>query len=87
MGEYFPGRALPPAIEAANQLDLRFQQPVKPNELIKKWPSIAQYGVGLIVGPSGSGKVCLFTGPQLMSPSFFASFSPLPSRLSDFSRF
>jgi hypothetical protein len=58
MGKYFPGRALPPSIDIRDELDLRFQQPVKPNELTKKWTKIAKYCCGLIVGPSGSGKVC-----------------------------
>jgi hypothetical protein len=56
MGRYFPGRALPPSVTGPN-LDLRFQPPGKPNGLAKKWAKIAGYRCGLIVGPSGSGKV------------------------------
>jgi hypothetical protein len=83
MGRYFPGRALPPCSEAPNQLDMRFQPPVKPNALVKKWAKIARYRVGLIVGPSGSGKVCLFiVFSSILLPHFF--FSLLPVRLQPF---
>jgi hypothetical protein len=79
MGKYFPGQALPAAIDE-NNLDLRFQRPVQPNGLAGKWEAIEQYRTGLILGPSGSGKV--WSGPfvetdsqQLISLLFFFVFS------------
>jgi hypothetical protein len=76
MGRYFPGRALPPSINDPKKLDFLFQQPAKPNELAKKWASIAVYRCGLIVGPSGSGKVCSLYFPPFRPHLFFFSSVP-----------
>jgi hypothetical protein len=56
MGQYFPGVALPAAIDE-NKIDFRFQPPGKPNGLLAKWQDISHYLIGMVLGPSGSGKV------------------------------
>jgi hypothetical protein len=58
LGKYFPGVALPPAT-ASDALDFRFHRPARPNPLTEKWKQIETFKVGLIVGPSGCGKVCM----------------------------
>jgi hypothetical protein len=62
MGHYFPktGVPLPASVAYPDVLDLRFQSPgSSESPLEQKWTQIASRKCGLIVGPSGSGKVCL----------------------------